>query len=701
VALRSAAACLTVGVASALATGPVAALAGSGDQPPVSAQSSAPADASPTSSPASSPTADGTGTAPSDPSAAAPATGAATNPGVAGTPASGSVAPTSGGGPSNPASAPPADPAAATTISQNAAVDNQAVAVGNSGVNTVSNTGTGGGSPVSATGDPSATVQTGASSATGGATADSITQQATASAAAAAQVIIEQIALVVNIGLAAATSGQNTAVGAAGPAGTSMGVVGTGDVSALGLSSSTVVTQVVNLLDANETTSQTASVQNVGVAIGNSGANSVSSAVTGTGAGRTAVAVSWSDVPSSAGVDTGAATATGDSSRTTVVQVAVGTAVDGGSLLITQRAVVVNFGAGFAASGLNAAGGDQTQAVLAQAIIVALLSMMMGDSSPTASGTTAASADPAGGSVALGTGSTVAVGNDSTTLITQTAAGSVSGDHSASASQLATVGNFGFALANSGANGAGLATTPTGAVAGMADVTSAFGQLFALLTTPQSDAVTWDATLQLGASLMAASAAFQVVQQLFGGLDDPTASSSQVVIRQISGVLNILLGVAVSGDNVASTGAAPSEDPTSLGTPARSLTAASTGSNGPATALASGSQLSISTGDVSVMNSVVTRVCQVINASVSLCDPPTPRPDAGGTTATPAAEPAPGAVAADTAAAPVVPAGTSAELAFTGRDSSLQLFAALLLLLVGCALAFAGRRPRRRGVRAL
>lgn len=662
----------------------------------------------------STPTASGDAVASSSPTA--PATPSAdSSPTVADSstpPADNQTAPASQDASTQPAPTdaqdPPAEPpAATTTVNQDTAVTNEGTAVGNSGVNSAT-TPAGTGTPAPS-GSVSASVSAGGATATGGATSDGVQQQATANVAGAGRVVIEQIALIVNIGLAAAVSGQNVASAGGGSLTVSDGggsaaisVIDTGDVSATGLSSSTAITQVVNLLDANETTSQTASVQNLGVAIGNSGVNAALVSAGGYGSGRSAVAVTWNDVPS-ASVLTGSATATGDISRTTVIQVAIGTATGNGQLLITQRAVVVNFGAGFAASGLNGAGeAPDSQAVLAQAVILALLSMMSDSSgamlvSPSGYGTGAAS---------ITTGSAVAVGNDSSTLIRQTAQGSVSGDNSAAASQQATVGNFGYALANSGANLAPGELPASGALATTLNLSDAFAGLFSLLAAPKDDA-TWSTTLSLGASLLAASAGFDVVEHLFGDVaGDSGVSGSQIVVRQVAGVLNILLSAALSGSNVAETnsytGAALGEFTAASTSPLARIQVAD-GIGVSAAEAASGAF--ITTGDVTVGNRFVTVICQRINAPASVCDlgvPPNDPVDTvnisdpGAPLLAPLVVPQTGLL--PSAAAPRSASTSTTALAFTGSNVLSEVVVGSVLGLVGLALLVLRGRRRVTGL---
>jgi hypothetical protein len=595
-----------------------------------------------------------------------------------------------------------ATPPAATT-SQDATVDNGNTGVANSGANTATGVVPGGNTSAgndNASSQPSATVVAGSAGATGGASTSRISQTAVASATAAAHVFITQLALIVNVGLALASSGSNDAAATDQGPGPGVALVDTGNANVTGLAASTAVTQVVHLLDANEQTQQNASVVNVGVGVGNSGANQAVGQLSAMGPDGAAVAVTWG--PSgTASVASGSATATGDRSNTTIIQVAVGTAADDGTLQIVQRAVVVNFGAGLASSGANAAGAlGANDAMLTQAIVLALLSMLL----PSAPSSTAAPAgvgvaDAAGGQATVRTGSAIAVGNDSTTTIRQTATGAVTGTHSASADQSAAVGNFGVGIANTGGNGAAgnvgadapavapASAQPGGLVAlsrqDFDAVTNVFASFLALLADPQQQA-DWNADLQLGRDLLAASASIAAVEALFT-LPLAGGTSASVVIRQITGILNLSIALATSGGNTATT------DTNSAHAGAASVSASAVAGGG---AQVQG-RADIHTGEVKVANLTTTVICQVIDAPLSVCAPPevTPPSDTP-VTVEPAA-----AVAGTTSPAPVAPAQEAAVanhgLAFTGAASlPLLLGVAFAVLLAGLVLLLVANRRR-------
>jgi hypothetical protein len=582
--------------------------------------------------------------------------------------------------PTSDASAAPADPSLpSTSIGQDATVDNSQTGVANTGVNTVvgddspsvpSNDGSG--SPSAA-----ASVNTGNSTAVGGDTQDAISQQATAIVTQAAHIVITQLALIVNIGLAVANSGANDADAGSSAAG-GISLISTGDATVTGLGGSTAVTQVVNLLDAPEQTTQTAAVTNVGVGVGNTGANLAVGQMSGLEPDGTAVAVSWGPSDSST-IGTGAATAVGAQTHTTIVQVAMGTAADDGTINITQRAVVVNFGAAFANTGFDSAGGPSADAtsLLVRGIVLALLAMLQPSAPTTTLSASSAAALAGDSSATVSTGSAVAVGNSSTTTIRQTASGSVTGDNQVSADQTATVGNFGFAFANTGVNAAGSAL-PLEVQAQLASIPAAFAGFLNLLAAPGDQAI-WSTDLQIGAELLAASASVSAVESLFNLPGMAESSSAQVVVRQITGILNLMLSVAVSGLNHVTT----SSDSTSE----HAATASAQSSTG-GTASAS-----LHTGDAHVANLQTTTICQVINVSTSVCDPPAqgePTTHSNPVAANTSDESAPTAVASASAAP------TASQLAFTGSGSSFgpSAIAGLVAFLAGCLLVVSTRRRR-------
>ena len=286
----------------------------------------------------------------------------------------------------------------------------------------------------------------------------------------------------------------------------------------------------------------------------------------------------------------------------------------------------------------------------------------------------------------MATGSAVAVGDSSSTSIHQLAIGSVTGDHRASADQTATVGNFGFSFANTGANAAeGSGALPVGVQAQLASIPAAFSGFLALLAAPGAQAA-WSTDLELGAELLAASASVSAVESLFDLPDAPDGSAAQVVVRQITGVINLMISLAVSGQNDASTVVDSSST--------HDGTVASQASNhGVARAV-------VRTGDANVSNQQTTTVCQVIDASPSLCAPPTS--DEPGAPGVPVVSTSP-SVAVEPAASTPVAAGAAATqpaaaLAFTGSSSlAPEVGAGVAVLFAGLLLVVLARRRRVTG----
>ena len=560
------------------------------------------------------------------------------------------------------------------TDDQQADVESVGVAVANTGLN-VATAGDSSG-PGAEPGPAVAGVTTGTATAVGGTSSTAIAQTASANVADNAKVMIYQLALVINFGLALAESGANSA--AAGLQGGSGGeaIIQTGDATAAGLQGNTAVMQVVHLLDANETANQQATVVNVGLGVSNSGGN-LALLGPSNGSARTAVAVEWAPA-GDAGVTTGSAAAIGDASNTSIIQVAVGVASGDGVLRITQYAVVVNFGVGFANSGGNGAGGGAAGA-LAEAVLAALLQGLsdggfLGGAAADSIGVGEGGSGGAG-SALITTGDASAVGNQSTTTVVQRADGLVTGGHEASATQTAAVGNFGVALANSGANVAGggnLVTTPDPLVQ------NAVAWLLSLLLAPGGEG-SWATTLSYGAEMLRATSALSILDTVLGPAADE-GDAGAVSIRQISGVLNLMFAFASSGGNVSTAegGEVPDGGEVTL---LAGLVDPETTDPAVSDAVAR-----IVTGDANAVGSRSTVVvCQVINVSTDVC-PHATEPEE------PVVEP-PVVDAAVVTAAPAQAVIGGETLAFTGAGGlGAELVIAGLLLCVGIALVRASRR---------
>ena len=222
-------------------------------------------------------------------------------------------------------------------VGQSSGVSNVGVASATTGGNTAQ----GGGS-----GDGSAAIDTGDANAVGNRSSTVINQtNYVVVTGDNSSVNVEQTADVDNIGVASASTGDNTALGG-GTGGSGTANVTTGDASAVGNSSTTTITQtnvaIVTGDRSTVTAAQQADVTNDGTADASTGGNT---AIGGTG-----------DGDGSAIVDTGDATATGNSSTTTVEQegFAVVTGRDSGADL-SQTSNVNNVGVATADSGNNTA----------------------------------------------------------------------------------------------------------------------------------------------------------------------------------------------------------------------------------------------------------------------------------------------------------------------------------------------------------
>jgi hypothetical protein len=288
-----------------------------------------------------------------------------------------------------------------------------------------------------------------------------------------AQEVVVQDAEVTNVGVAAANSGGNVAVGntsdneatttqdatglvAANTAETSnsstgTAVISTGDATAVGNDSSTGVAQTASTDGGGGLTVavQDADVVNAGAGVANSGLN----AAVGNASDNTAttdqdatglIAVNAADTSNSSGgtavITTGAATAIGNQSHTGILQ-AVDTGHGGGLLVAVQDADVVNAGLGIANSGLNLAVGNiSDNETTTNQTAVGLLAF-----------NAAGGGNSSDGTAVITTGAATAVGNRSHTGIAQVVSG-CGPPGPAVIVQSAPVLNLGAAFANSGFN---------------------------------------------------------------------------------------------------------------------------------------------------------------------------------------------------------------------------------------------------------
>ena len=565
---------------------------------------------------------------------------------------------------------------------------------------------------------------TGSSTAVGDQSTSSINQQVAASTTGNATVDILQIALVVNVGIADSTSGNNAAgATAGGSALTAPGSAAANDTTGLakatGDAAHTAIVQGA-IVTNGQASNQTSTVLNIGIAISNTGLN-ITIAAVGPSGGATADAAF-------ANVATGNSSATGDRANSSINQTASAGASGNAVVSIDQRAVVVNFGVAISNTGANfslASLDDSALTPEEQQIIAALLNSLV----PILFGSQ--SAAPGSSTALVSTGGATGVGNATTTTIAQTAQATASGSQSASVAQTAQVANFGIALANSGFN-ASLAGSSTGAADSatqLAQAESSLDSFFANLTDPswlqsanpfaafaqtvEIDGVTFD----LGGSLSA--------NDMFVGFDssfapEENALPNGVHVRQVSGVLNIGIATSDSGDNtvvssVNSTGSSASANVTTadragrMVLPSRQVGSSTLVQRGMILAqheVAPTQQVlaTVVTNDAtSIGNHSTVGICQSFNDTV--CDPPAvPVPVPPAPPAQPPATPPVITVVAPMATAPAVvpvvapaaePASATAAtgtLPFTGSSSTTLAGWGAVLLAVGAVLS---RRRRR------
>lgn len=458
-------------------------------------------------------------------------------------------------------SLPTTEPAPTTQTDQTATVDSTGTGLGNTGSNTAVGNQTGGGvqadpcptsgtqialicttSPTGAAGVTSGNANAQGTNSTGG-----IAQITNIAATGNGQVDVLQVALIINIGVGISNSGANAAGAAGGETlgAAGMAAIGTGNANVTGLLGNTQIVQGVTVIGGSAS-DQSVTVVNIGIGVGNSGSNLAAGSVVG---GGQEVAAGGAPGNGSASVGTGNTNAVGDNSGSLIMQIVTVTAADDGSITVTQRAVIINFGLALANSGGNHAlsglyGVPDEQWTMIEGLIAALFGL-----------------DPvalfgSGGLAAIGTGNANAIGNQSQSGIAQAVTGSVTGSGAATADQSAWIGNFGAALANTGLNGAAgtVAVLPNGSP--MSSAEDMVARFLALLANP--DAIAMGNTemadaLKLGSALLDLRGDIRATETL-AGLDEGEAwesSDGGVRIRQITGVLNIGISLANSGWNLA------------------------------------------------------------------------------------------------------------------------------------------------------
>jgi hypothetical protein len=454
----------------------------------------------------------------------------------AGDPAAPPATGDTGEDPATPTDEPAPAPPPSVTNTQDATADATSHAVADSGNNTAVNgtvqvivaeqaatagDATGGNGDGSPAGSPTAgndadtsnegvglaLVVTGGASATGGATTDTISQKALVKAVGTGEIEIIQIALIVNLGVGVANTGGNDATGL----------------------------DVVNVIGIGQ-----------GAAAGQGGAGGVASN------GLTAA----NDASGSGLLTTGDATAVGNAESVRVTQAA--NAAAGSGLVASDQATAVNtLGVAYGNTGLNIVIGNTV-------IQLVLVGQGAGAGLP---GTTAAASNSAtAGNSATGmagitTGQAGAVGNASTTGISQLAAADAGDGGFVSILQRALVLNLGLAFANTGMNTAtgnqsvNLVDLQQQSIAGAfwASLQSLFGGTGWLgLTGEATNAVdahnTSDGTALVATGNAAATGlagTTQVNQQAAGS----ATAGGQALITQDASVTNAGLAIANTGGN--------------------------------------------------------------------------------------------------------------------------------------------------------
>ncbi len=614
--------------------------------------------------------------------------------------------------PPTPAGAPGPTPPN-NTNDQNADVGTTGTGVANTGGNAAgaqSNSGTQtSGTPGANNGSATAGTSSGDSSAVGTNSNSTIGQQAHAEATGLGTVDILQIALVVNIGVANSNTGSNV-VGAGGAGTSGIGTIKSsiksGNASALGNNSKTGIKQSA-IIKNGEQSNQKAVVVNVGIALGNSGLNITIGTLGTDGLPASTQAVTTG--ASNGQIYTGDASAIGDRSNSAINQSANGTASGIATLVIDQRAVIVNFGTALANSGGNVAlaSFDPSNLTSEEAeIVYAVLSALAPLFGPPQTGVQ----NSLGGTTAsIGTGNASAIGNSSATEIDQNVEGSVHGDGNASATQTAVVGNLGVALANTGFNGALAGVTLDGLTQAHPELVGAgdaLTQFLALLTN-----LSWldsanpfaqfaqsidigGVTLDLGGTLSGS--------EFLLGWDSAIAPDGGplpggVRVRQISGVLNIGFSTSDSGHNTVVAIVTGSNGSGGDVKSAKSATQVKSGSPDVLAQVFSGNALAIG-------NNAVVTVCQTFHDTVDCFTPkpthhptPHPKPAPAPRPHTPS-EPPVVVVSANEELPPASPTAAttsgSEELPFTGSDPQALIAIAGTMLAAGAALSRRRRAER-------
>ena len=509
------------------------------------------------------------------------------------------------------------DPAPTTTTKPTNTQDQQTVVTGTqvAGANTGGNlTVTDQPGAVTAQ-DPGTAIDTGNVDAIGSQDVNTVTQGADVTLTGSAVANLLQIALILNFGAAAANSGANAALSADG---TSVGGdVSTGNSQAVGNQIASYVTQAANA-NANSALNDSASQQALSLFLGMAVANSGVNSVTGNG-----VAGSGGDIAS------GSAQAIGNDSVTNITQWAKLMGADDAVINVLQRATVLNLGFALANSGLNDISGvagsllsatDEQDDQLAEQLFAMLLPALL--SSYGYGGA------PGGGAGAIGTGGAQAIGNQSYTGVLQTVGAQASGNGVVDVSQDVLVANEGGALANTGLNTLGGIKTLDPQTATAVVKMAAF--LSAVLSRVHHSTDTGDKLAAESQGIDIPFGDFILhLDATMAGLDTSfTSGGAQANVRQITVVISFGMASANSGRNVAAT-LSDTSVLTVLNAVLPTLLAAEPQAN------------SIATGDAVAVNHTLVQICQKINADDVQClappppPPPADNPDVPTTTVTP------------------------------------------------------------------
>jgi LPXTG-motif cell wall-anchored protein len=401
---------------------------------------------------------------------------------------------------------------------------------------------------------------------------------------------ILQAALIINIGAALANSGLNGIMSTPSGGGPS-GAINSGDATAIGNSMDSYITQAARAdgtADTDDAAAQLAVSLWMGLAMANTGTNSI----TGNGTGGTGGAIGAGD-----------ATAIGNQSLTDIMQGASAVGSGTSQINIEQYATVMNMGFALANSGINdisgvatgllTAGDTTQQNDLALDLFSMLLPALLSSYATT------------GGSGSIGTGDALAIGNDSETYVQQLAEATAAGDGIASIIQSVLVANVGGAGANTGGNSLGGRYANLSPEAAKAVVTLAafLSQMLALVHTSSSNQA--NALVEQGLDVPFGDIVLTIRGQMQGYDTTLTnASGARANVRQVTIILSLGIAEANSGLNAA------------LGVNQNNATSARVGTNPDA----------IDTGDGDARNEGLVIICQRRNADDIECLAPPPDP---------------------------------------------------------------------------